>query len=316
MRDRDQIDVVDRRQFLRRAGVAMAGGGVLLASRPFARSAGREAVPSSPGQVGSNIYGWSQYYQRDGKDVQAHLDEVMSALRDAGYDYLECFMDTANPENNARLGERMKAKGLKPVSLYTGARLHEEAAAEAARSRIVAAARVCRSAGFEIVSCNADPIGRAKTESELAIQAAALDRLGKELAELGLRMGLHHHLPEMADQGREFHRMFRDTDPERVGFCYDVHWVFRGGIRPIEALAAYGNRVVTWHLRQSREGIWWEDLDSGDIDYREVAQYALEHRLPRRFTVELALEKNTRVTRSAVENHRRSIEYVRRVFGV
>ena len=38
--------------------------------------------------------------------------------------------------------------------------------------------------------------------------------------------------------------------------------------------------------------------------------------LPRRFSVELALEGGTKVTRNAVENHRRSREFVRRVFGV
>ena len=40
-----------------------------------------------------------------------------------------------------------------------------------------------------------------------------------------------------------------------------------------------------------------------------------EHSLPRRFTVELALENGTKVTRSVVENHRRSREFVRKVFG-
>jgi hypothetical protein len=72
--------------------------------------------------------------------------------------------------------------------------------------------------------------------------------------------------------------------------------------------------VVTWHLRQSRDKVWWEDLDTGDIDYAAVAQYAKAHRLPRRFTVELALEGGTKITRSAVENHRRSGAFVRRVF--
>ena len=83
---------------------------------------------------------------------------------------------------------------------------------------------------------------------------------------------------------------------------------------PMDALKQYGNRVVTWHLRQSRDRVWWEDLDSGDVDYEAVAKYARAHKLPRRFTVELALEPETKITRSVVENHRRSREWVRRVF--
>ena len=83
---------------------------------------------------------------------------------------------------------------------------------------------------------------------------------------------------------------------------------------PLDALREYGDRVVTWHLRQSRDDIWWEDLDTGDVDYEAVAKYAGTHQLPRRFTVELAIESGTKITRSVVENHRRSREYVRRVF--
>ena len=83
----------------------------------------------------------------------------------------------------------------------------------------------------------------------------------------------------------------------------------------MDALHQYGERVVTWHLRQSRNGVWWEDLDTGDIDYAAVAKYAADHNLPRRFSVELALEEGTKITRSAVENHRKSREFVRKVFG-
>ena len=83
---------------------------------------------------------------------------------------------------------------------------------------------------------------------------------------------------------------------------------------PLDALKQYGDRVVTWHLRQSRDGIWWEDLDTGDVDYAAVAKYAAAHNLARRFSVELAIEDGTKITRSVVENHRRSREFVRTVF--
>jgi inosose dehydratase len=262
--------------------------------------------------VGSNIYGWGQYAQRDKKELD--VGEVISALRDAGYDYLEGFMDLKQPEANAKFAEQLKAKGLQPVSIYTGARVHEAAKADAEVARILAAAKVCQQAGFQVLSCNAAPIGREKTDEELKTQAAALSDLGKGLNTLGLKLGIHHHMPEMANHAREFHYNFDHTKPGVVGFCYDVHWVWKGGVMPLDALKQYSNRIVTWHLRQSRDGVWWEDLDTGDVDYEAVAKYARTHKLPRRFTVELALEPGTKITRSVVENHRRSREYVRRVF--
>ena len=281
---------------------------------PFARSLAAES-PRAAAQktlVGSNIYGWGQYAERDKKKLD--VEEVISALRDTGYDYLESNMNVGQPEENAKFAEQLRAKGLQPVSLYTGARVHEAAQASAVVARILAAAKVCQQAGFRVISCNADPIGREKTDEELKTQAAALSELGEGLNALGLKLGMHHHMPEMANHAREFHYNFEHTKPAAVGFCYDVHWVWKGGVMPLDALKQYGDRVVTWHLRQSRDGVWWEDLDTGDVDYEAVAQYAKANGLPRRFTVELAIEGATKITRSVVENHRRSREFVRRVF--
>jgi len=300
-----------RREFLRQVGTAVALGAVAL---PVAQARATDSPPTAVQKtlVGSNIYGWGQYAERDKKKLD--VEEVISALRDTGYDYLESNMNVAQPEENAKFAEQLRAKGLQPVSLYTGAHVHEAAQAGAVVTRILAAAKVCQQAGFRVVSCNADPIGREKTDEELKTQAAALSELGEGLNALGMKLGVHHHMPEMANHAREFHYNFDHTKPAVVGFCYDVHWVWKGGVMPLDALKQYGDRVVTWHLRQSRDGVWWEDLDTGDVDYAAVAEYARTHSLPRRFTVELAIEGGTKITRSVVENHRRSREFVRRVF--
>jgi len=203
---------------------------------------------------------------------------------------------------------------LQPVSLYAGPELHSAKAKDSV-SKVLAAAKVCQEAGFQVVSCNAKPIGREKTDEELKTQVAALTELGEGLNALGMKLGVHHHLPEMANSAREFHYNFRHSKPDVVGFCYDVHWVWKGGIAPLDAMKEHGNRIVTWHLRQSRDKVWWEDLDTGDVDYDAVAKYAQAHKLARRFSVELALEAGTKITRSVVENHRRSREFVRKVFG-
>jgi inosose dehydratase len=173
---------------------------------------------------------------------------------------------------------------------------------------------VARDAGFSILNCNPDPLGREKTEDELEVQAAALQKLAEGLKAFDVRLGVHHHTPEMRSGGREYHSNFRRTSKDLVGFCYDVHWVYRGGVQPKDALRDYADRVVSWHLRQSREQIWWEDLAKGDIDYAAVARYARDHRMAPYYTVELAIESGTRITRSVVENHRRSRDFVRQVF--
>jgi sugar phosphate isomerase/epimerase len=298
----------------RRAFLTQIGGAACAIATGQAAIGASEAV-QKVAPVGCNIYGWSQYYQREAKNVNEHLDDVFEALRDAGYDYLEGFVDVAQPENNLRLAQRMRGKGLAPVCLYTGGQLHSTDWQKTV-DKLLAAATVCQKAGFTLIDCNADPIGREKTDDELKTQARALNALGAGLRAMDMKLGVHNHTPEMANGAREFHHNLKETDPATVGLCYDVHWVYRGGIAPADSLKEYGSRIVSWHLRQSRGGTWWEDLDSGDIDYAAIARFAKEHALIAPYTVELALEKGTEVTRSAVENHRRSREFVRRTFGV
>ena len=301
---------VTRRNFIRSA-TALASTLVLpLGLETQARGSSENGAAKT--LVGSNVYGWGQYAERDHK--QLDLAEVLSALRDTGYDYLEYYLNVNQPDENGRFADQLRTKGLQPVSLYTGARLHEADKVTEAVNKVLAAAKVAGQAGFRVISCNADPIGREKTDEELKTQAAALTELGQGLNALGMKLGVHQHLPEMANHAREFHYDFDQTKPATVGWCYDVHWVWKGGIQPPDALRQYGERVVTWHLRQSRDRIWWEDLDTGDIDYATVAKYAKEHQLARRFSVELAIEGGTKITRSAIENHRRSREFVRRIF--
>jgi inosose dehydratase len=284
-----------------------------LATTALARVAGQlsRAVEPRPMLIGSQLYGWGQYYEREKKPF--NLDEILSALRDIGYDYAE---NSTDPDNLAKacvtFAEKLHSKGLKPISMYTGGRLHDDSGAKAAE-KFAAAAHAYREAGFTILVCNPDPIGRPKTDAELITQAKNIAFAGAELKKAGVRLALHQHTPEFANNAKEFHSNFKKTNSAEVGWCYDVHWVFRGGnILPPEALREYGERLATWHLRQSRDKIWWEDLDSGDIDYAWVGKYAKERGLPRNYTVELALDGGTKITRSCVENHRRSLEYVRK----
>jgi len=264
--------------------------------------------------IGTQLYAWGQYYERDGKNISQHLPEALGAIRDAGFEYAEGSVNLAQPDENGRFAGQLRERGLKPVSLYSGGKFHVVADAEKVLSQLLKAADLCSKEGFLIFNVNPDPVGREKTDRELEIQLRYLKLLGAELKKRDIALGIHHHTPEMLNGAREFHFNFRNSTPELLGFCYDVHWVFRGGLAPMTVLEEYSERIVSWHLRQSREQIWWETLDTGDINYQEIAAFARKKNLPGFYTLELALETGTKITRSVVENHRRSREYIRQVF--
>ncbi|MBI3469439.1 MAG: sugar phosphate isomerase/epimerase, partial [Planctomycetes bacterium] len=169
--------------------------------------------------------------------------------------------------------------------------------------------------GLKIVVHNPQPLGRDKTEDELNIQAENLNRLGETLNGLGLKLAIHSHDPEMRDGAREWYHMLRHTDPAKVGFCLDLHWVLRGKQDPYRLLEDAGKRVVDLHLRNSRDGVWSEDLGDGEIGYARIAKILDKVGYQGLYTVELAYEAKTNPTRSIEENLLRSRDYVRRVMG-
>ena len=96
---------LSRRRFLERAAIATGA----LAAAPALLSG---AEPPTKMLIGSQLYGWGQYHGRAGQKLEDHLDEVLSALRDAGYDYAEGPLDVATPETELGWLEKV----ISPVS--------------------------------------------------------------------------------------------------------------------------------------------------------------------------------------------------------
>ena len=134
-----------------------------------------------------------------------------------------------------------------------------------------------------------------------------------------MTLAYHFHAPAWKDDGREFHHLMTQTDPELVKLCLDTHWVYRGSgnnvDRVYEVVERYGPRVAELHLRQSRDGVWTECMEDGDIDYKRVAAGLQMQGVKPLIVLEQAVEKGTPNTMDALESHRRSREYVERVFA-
>ncbi|MCG3197894.1 MAG: Inosose dehydratase [bacterium] len=267
-------------------------------------------APTDPVAVQLYVFGEASRHPNE------QLDEVLATVKRCGYSQVQAWLDYFDSEESAKvLDNLLKKHGLTLPAAYSGANLHDPEQAEKAIASILSRAKRGAEHGLRVVVVNPDPIQGEKTDDQLMTQAKNLDRLGKALAELGLRLAIHQHAPEMASGAREWYHMLRNTDPERVFFCLDTHWVLRGGQDPYQLLEDAGNRVIDLHLRNSTGGVWAEELGDGDIDYRKVSEILERIGYRGYLTVELAHEKGTQVTRSLEENLKRSREYVREVFG-
>jgi inosose dehydratase len=300
--------------------VANSGGGWGVALRLTDEAgAGLAFVPSSPGlerRVGAQLYIWTQHWGSKGSRVEDHLDETFEATRRAGFNSIQGWLSWHDsPEASAKLGAALAKHGLSMPAAYTGGAMHTEEGAKGAVETILRQARNGRAHGLQLVVMNPDGVGREKTDEELAVQARSLDRLGGELRALGLRLAIHTHDPEMRSGAREWYHILRSTDPEKVGFCLDLHWVYRGKQDPFRLLRDAGDRVLDLHLRNSTGGVWSEDLGDGDIDYRKVADLLASEGYAGFLTLELAYEGGTKPARSLEEDLGRSRMYLRTIFG-
>ena len=262
------------------------------------------------------MYWFSQLAAREGKTVDDIFPEALADIAEAGFSGIETNLSKcASDEGCEELAGQLREAGLGLAGLYAGGPLHDENAAKAVEE-ILGQAQRAKGIGCPGVTSNPNPVGREKTDAELATQASALDDLGAGLAELGLFFGVHTHAPEMSHNAREFRWNLDQTDSQKVGLCADVHWIYRGGADPYALVEHYAGRVVSTHLRNSTEAVWAECFCAGDIDYARIREVldAVGYQGP--LIVEIAWEERTPKTRSTLENLKLSREYLREVFSV
>lgn len=267
--------------------------------------------------VATQIYVWMQVYQRQNTRLADHMDEAFGEIKAAGYDSLEGWLawcDTAG--NTRKVGDLLTKHGLKPAGMYHGGDFHDKDAAKTTLETIMQLANNAMNIGCLTVNINPNPIGREKSDEELKTQGVFLNRLGWELKNIGLSLTIHNHDPEIKSNARELRANLANTDPSLVGFCIDLHWIWKGGLDPITLLREVGDRTKSLHLRNSVNGVWDETLGAGEIDYSQVKRVLDEINYTGPLVVELAYEKETVITRSLVENERRAREFVRQTFGV
>ena len=275
---------------------------------------------SSGLHLASNEYSWVVFYGRENRNFKSDLETNLGDLAKSGVNGYEPLAN--GPEDVDRLAPLLKRHGIEMRSLYVNSTLHEADKADESIAKVRAIAERAKAAGTRIIVTNPSPIQwdgtQNKDDRQLETQAAALNRLGKTLADLGLVLAYHNHNMELRNAAREFHHMMLATDPKLVTFCLDSHWIYRGAgnssVALFDIVRLYGQRISEWHLRQSQGGIWSETFGEGDIDYPELAKKVLSWGRPH-LVLEIAVEKGTPKTIDPVEAHRRSVEYARQLFA-
>lgn len=291
--------------------------------RTFLLSGALTAAPSKSGGyapiLSAQAYVFNQFYARQSLNADDYAEKTFETFHRAGYRTLELIAGVFDPQRADARADLLKRLGIQVPVVYQGGRFHT--AEDAARSEAAilgVADRLQPLLSLRGFNVNPDPKPKreSKTDAELVTQSAALNRLGAELKKRGIRLMVHQHDPEMRENAREWRHWLNNTDSANVGVCLDTHWVYRGGQNVMELLKLSLPRLESIHLRNSKAGVWQEELNDGDIDYRSVAKVLMEHGYRGYLVVELAWDRETPITRGLEENLIRSRQYAERVFQI
>lgn len=308
--------IVSRRRFVKDLAIA---GGTLAMGASSIGNAGQNSNDKL--HLACNQYPWTVFYARDNRIFNQELDKGLSEVADSQFDGYEPLAN--NPQELDRLGPLLKKHGLEMRSLYVNSVLHEREKAQESIESVLAIAGKAQELGTKIIVTNPSPIRwggpENKDDTQLKVQAAAIEKLGHQLKAMGLILSYHNHDIELRNAAREFHHMMAGTDPEYVTLCLDAHWIYRGAgnssVALFDILELYGSRITELHLRQSKNNIWTETMCDGDIDYSALAKHLLDHGVRPHIVMEQAVESGTPKTTSTIEAFRKSSQYARKVFA-
>lgn len=303
----------NRREFLADAGIVAAAA---LCSGAAVRAA---AAPEAGLHVAINQWSVGAIRRRDKQNASLAFDDELAELAAAGVNGLEPGLGSADQVD--ALASQLAKHNLQLRSIYTGSSLADRDGVDKELERIIALAKRAKQAGTTMIVTNPSPIPnrQGKSDEQLRGQAAALNRLGHELAGLGITLAYHNHDVELQYAAREFHHMMLGTDPDALALCLDAHWVYRGAghsqVALFDVLQLYGPRVAALHLRQSVGNVWSEAFGDGDIDYRTLAGKLRQAGVSPLVVLEQGPEGETPQTLEVAEVHRRSVRYAREVFA-
>lgn len=121
--------------------------------------------------------------------------------------------------------------------------------------------------GFQRLILSGAP---AADQSAQKQKAEALNRYGREVKSLGMKLAYHNHGPEFKGADPEIEGLLADTDPSLVWFLLDAGHAFDAGADVVAFVNRHYGRLTGLHLRDYKNGKQ-VPLGEGDFPLAAVA---------------------------------------------
>ena len=109
------------------------------------------------------------------------------------------------------------------------------------------------------LDCDLFRIGSMPMEARFSLQAAVdfakqADEYACQLKEHGIDLYYHNHHFEFARHDGKFLMDIIKENTKYLGFELDIHWIYRGGMDPVEFINQHAGRIRLLHLKDYRIG--------------------------------------------------------------
>ena len=109
------------------------------------------------------------------------------------------------------------------------------------------------------LDCDMMRIGSMPMDARFSLQAAIdfakqADEYACQLAEHGIDLYYHNHHFEFARHDGKFLMDIIKENTKYLGFELDIHWIYRGGMDPVQFINQYAGRIRLLHLKDYRIG--------------------------------------------------------------
>ena len=287
---------IDRREFLRSAGLAAA------------MASGSWAQPKRKLKIGHTGITWG--YQPD--DAAAAIHDVASL----GYQGYESFGEVLVAwQQKGGLKRVLDENHLALISAYCGVNLTEPAKRADEIARAVLWADLIKATGGVTAVIGPNGVKRASYDFKASKSdiVSALNEICKAVGDVGITPVLHQHTGTCIESRDEVYSVLYTVDTRYVKFGPDVGQLAKGGSDPVKVVKDYLPLIRHVHLKDWNGGPNWSEycpLGQGKVDVPAVL--ALLEQSPDMKIIMVELDPSRNPPSTALETARISKEYLQK----
>lgn len=298
-----------RRNFLAAVAAVATSGAQSVAS----------LSPAAPGNTKKKVviagHPWVYAAPLPGFDITPVLDQIFSDMSYAGMDAIELMHNALeHPDSVERIGTLSHKFSLPVLGTSFGADMWDRSKRDAILEQAQTVITRLQQLGGRTLGTSVGEAPQRKTPAQLDAQAEILREIIKFGNEHGVVLNLHNHTYEVRDGEYDLSGTLARIPDVKLG--PDLNWLVRAGIDPVDFIRRHGDHMVFMHLRdQKADGAWPEAMGEGVTDYVAIGKELHRINYSGNAAIELAHEKNFKLTRPLRESLKMSREYVRRTMG-